>query len=452
MNDVDLTLSQKHLVLVFAYAPTGLGHLRVTEALYRGLAPEVNSILLRAQDSQGEFWHYVTSIMPGGPAFLEWSQKGLPELLFTKVYRFLLRSQTKTLYQQMSTILDERIELPKTVLVVATHFGLAHQLAQIKEALELDKWVKIILVVQVTDDTDQHIWYVPGADMIFVPSEKTKKALESYGKIHNLPPVRFEVLPYPITPALAEKLTAEQMQNKLAQLDKDSKSMIETAIPISGAAVGMDFSLILMDELHKLSARFRFCIISRYASYTQPFLAKLTERQFAELEVSPSTREIVDKYEDVYERKVISLEMTKPSEQAFKALFNPNQRGGSILLFAKPVGKQEYDNLDFLRRHGLIPLESEQKALWQKAARGLPSDGLGGEEVVQKAAHWRGIIIPHQPKHAAQFIWWCLNEGLFTAMAGSFIEARDYNHTDELGSDGVQKFWKKIAQLVKEVG
>ena len=82
----------------------------------------------------------------------------------------------------MCRLIEERFEPPKKILVVSTHFGLAHKLAVVKEKLKKEKGVEIILVVLVSDDTFQHIWYVDGADLLVVPSTFIKKKYAAYGE------------------------------------------------------------------------------------------------------------------------------------------------------------------------------------------------------------------------------------------------------------------------------
>lgn len=448
MNHSLSFLSQKSLVTIFAYAPAGLGHLRVTEALYHGLPSDVTPILLRSQDSSVTTLHYLTSISPWGQKLQEFFQQGLPEEIFTKFYRTFLRSKTKTLYQQISTLLDERVELPRTVLVVATHFGLAHQLAAIKTKISADKYVKIILIVQVTDDTTQHIWYVPGADLTLVPSEQTRQGLSAYAKKQGEKDFHCEVLPYPISPLLAESLSPEKYQQKIEQLDPQQDKTIHLSVPISGAGVGTDYASKLLDLLRHTSNCFFFHIVSRSASHTQKFLAEMLHRDCVELNVSPSTREIVDKYERLYQKKPISLEMTKPSEQAFKVLLSPRQVGGSILLLCHPVGLQEQDNLAFLRRHNFIPSLSQKKSLWEKSWQQI---SLPDEER-KNFRCWRGLEIPDDPQKAAVLIHYCLREGLFFIMMKDYLPPQDLQVSRELGSDGVKRFWQTVSAYVQEAG
>lgn len=442
-------LNQKSLVIIFAYAAAGLGHLRVTNALYHGLPPGITPLLLRTQDSAVTYMHRLTSIYPLGRKFLEWTQKGWPEEIFTRTYRWYLRNNNWMIHQQMSTILSERVELPKTVLIVATHFGLAHQLAALKARLEDEEKVKIYLVVQVTDDSPQRFWYVAGADIIFVPSEKTKEALEQYGRKSGLPPVRLEVLPYPVSPVLGENLTPDELGERRRQLDPSGKSNIHLALPVSGATVGLDFNTGFIDTLSKKSDRFIYQVVLKTSPDTKSFLNKMTTRQEVKLTVSPSTRDIVERYEELYAREVISLEVTKPSEQAFKTLLSPNQRGGAILLFAKPIGRQEYDNLDFLKRHELLPGLGDQKFLWEKSRREVALSSKEQAELLGKVRHWRGLILPENPIQAADFTWWCLKEGIFTLMTDP-VHQESGKWENEVGGDGVKRFWHQVAGLISE--
>ena len=440
--DKDLSvLKDKSLVLVFTYAPAGLGHLRVTDALYHGLPKDTVPILLGSQDKSISFLHRLTSIHPILRGVMEWTQRGLPEDIFTDFYRQYLRRRTRLIYEQLVTILDQRIDLPKTVLVISTHFGLAHQLAAIKEKIIQDKKIRLILIVVVTDDSPQHVWYVPGTDLTFVPSYKTKAALLDYGKKKGLEKIQIEVASYPLSPHFTQELSKEALRIRQDQLDASQKIPIEVSVPISGAAAGTDILTESVDSLFQRSTRFLFHMVARSTPYTQAFIRKMTERPYVKLHVSTNDREVVDGYEDIYKGNIISLEITKPSEQAFKALLSPKQRGGAVLLFTKPVGRQEYDNLEFLRRHMMIPNADEQKKLWEAAENNRPFN--------QIKKSWRGIILPESPKKTADFVWWCLKERIFSTMTTIFQPKKENNREDEeINPDGVRMIWEKVGQFI----
>ncbi len=444
MQDVEAILSQKSLVIILSYAPAGLGHLRVTDALYHGLPSGVTPVLLGSQDTSITFWHRLMSVHALGKMFMEWMQSGIREDILAFFYRQYLKSQTEILYRQLVTILDQRIDLPKTILVVATHPGLAHKLAVLKERIKKEKNLHVFLIVIDTDDSPQHVWYVDGADLTFVPSERTKAELLRFGKKYNLVPIQIEVAAYPVSPLLAKSLSESKLTERKNQLEIDEENQIQVAIPISGAAVGLDFVHQLVEQLSRKSLRFRFSIIVRSAFYTQKFITSMLSRNDAEIETSEHTREVVDKYIEVYQKHTISLEVTKPSEQAFKALLTPKQIGGSILLLTRPVGRQEYDNLYFLRRHNLVPLISESKILLEKAK----SENTNlDQKLLAEATTWRGLELPTEPADAAQFIWYCLGKGVFTQMLKSRVQPKVTDeHAHELSPYGVEKIWEKIAQ------
>lgn len=442
-------LADKSLLIIFTYSPTGLGHLRVTDALFHGLAKDASEpLLFNSQDASLVFLHRVMSVNPLIRRWAEWAQSGLTEDAMTAIYRFFVRSHTELLYNQMLTLISERYERPTRVLVIASHFGLAHQLAEIKQKLEMKMKIRMILVVQVTDDSPQHIWYVFGADLTFVPSEKTKEQLLQYGEQAKLPWIQIVVNAYPLSPVLNKTLANYEINRRIFQVDHSEKTPIEVIIPISGAAVGTDLFAILTDELHKKSSRFMFHVVCKIAPFTQKFIKEMTKRSYINLVLGTHDQEVVDAYERVYQQTIISLEITKPSEQSFKALLDCTKRSASILLFTEPVGRQEYDNLEFLRRHKLIPDKAELKQLW-KLAQNEQLTQTERTQWLRKAALWRGISLSEDPLAAANFIWWCLRNGIFTAMMTCKIkQSEDDPHKQELNSDGVKTFWKMVEALV----
>src|SRR5690606_35313791 len=152
--------------------------------------------------------------------------------------------------------------------IVSTHFGLNHQLASLKSKIEEEKHAKVILIVQVTDDSPQHIWYAPNADMIVAPSHSTREELLQYAKTTGLRETRIEVLPYPISPFLTKVLSKTEYKNRLDQLSYESDEPINFCVPISGAAVGMNYFTSLIDRLRLNSQRFNFEVVVKFSPNT----------------------------------------------------------------------------------------------------------------------------------------------------------------------------------------
>lgn len=441
------SLTSPNLLIVIAHAPAGLGHLRVADALYHGRPPGVAAVILGSQDKTMTWLHRFASVHTVARAIFEWLQYGWREGIFTAIYRYLLRSHTMLLETQLATLLAEHQPLPATVLVIATYMGLAHQFAAMKERFEKTHHVRLVIVVVVTDDTPLKIWAVAGADIIFVPSGSTKRRLETYHKrrepaLHT----QYVVSPYPVAPTFAQPLPREKFDERLRQLDSAQNATIHVAIPVSGAAVQLSYFSHYMDALKKGSDRlalhhsdgagFIFHIVAKEMLSTRTFLASMVGRPNVIVASSSVDRQVVDLYEQLYAKEIISLEVTKPSEQAFKALVDPTKRGGSILLFSDPVGRQEWDNLTFLERHGLVPKHAGTKRRWMFAEGANPPDS----EMLADAHHWRGLRLPSDPAQAAAFTLWCLRYGIFAAMA----DFAGYPKHPELASDGVGKFWEKV--------
>lgn len=404
-------LTSADTLVIFAQALAGLGHLRVTDALYRGLPDGAHSVLLGSEDKNITFIHNLTSRNVWLRRVVQYFETGQPQDVFASLYRTWLGSHTAGLTLQLTTILDRHPAIPKTVVVVATHFGLAHQIAAIKDAFQKKHNLRMYLFVVVTDDSPLHVWAVSGADAIVVPSEHTKQLLEAFHRASGINPSPYIRLPYMVSGRLALPLSAAGWESRKNQLSAGRVAR-HIAVPVSGAAVQLGFLADVITGLSAADERCFFHIVSKISPATRRFLAAMSTHSNVELMTSYSDREVVGLYEKLYEKEVIALEITKPSEQTFKALLTPKQRGGAVLLLSDPVGKQEEDNLDFLSRHGL---------LGRRAVR-LASDG----------------------KEAAVAIQSGLLKGEFAAMAA--LKALPDN--PELASDGIAQFWKMVEQTI----
>ncbi len=420
-------------LLVFTYAPAGLGHLRVTGALVKSKPKDLSYVLLGSNDKFMTSIHRFTSVNPVARKIFENSQYGLAEDIFTKIYVWVLRRSTQAMFSKLLEIIDEHPGVTE-LTVVATHFGMAHQIGEIKELITKQTGVKVNLVVQVTDDSSQHIWCIKGADITMVPSAQTKDELSEYAKQKKIE-FNCVVSPYPLSPLLIEKIPYKEGERSHA-FQKGENDQINIILPISGAAVGLSYHASLMNALDKLSNRFHFLVVAKRSSATRDFLMKISRMKWVELITGRNDNEVVRLYEKTYQENLIHIEITKPSEQAFKAMISPSLVGGSILLFTTPVGRQEFDNINFLKRHCLLPLGDKE------SGNNLISNG----ECIP-----RGIRLPSDPEVAAKFIMWCLEKGLFLKMSDSKFEYSPKSlMTGEINEKGAWLFWEelKIAKMV----
>jgi len=451
-----LSLTSSDTAIIFAQAPTGLGHLRVTKALYEAMPPACHGVLLTSQAETETWIHRITSVTPWGKWLFEYMQYGWRERLIAPLIRANLANNGDIVKSQLETIFEQYPHKPTTALIIATHFQLAHQIASIKREVSNNSGIKIILVVVVTDDSPQLAWVVPGADLTVVPSQETKNVLHRYAwehnKFHSLP---FIVSSYPVSPILSQQTSEHMHTLRLKQLDSDNTNVhIEVMVPISGAGTQQRFLLDLMATLNKEYMRFRFTTVMRRVNFTDQFAMLLETLPYIHMITSASQRETIDLYTGAYKRTPFAFEITKPSEQAFKCILTPKMNGGVIMLLSYPIGRQEYDNLDFLRRHRLIPTKEEQEILY-RLMDGCEADTLGKckaetnslllSRMRDKARRWRGMTLPRDPETASQFIHWCLTNRIFEAM-GRY--RRDV-HNLEVAADGASRFWKMIEEIVK---
>jgi hypothetical protein len=440
-------LTQRQHQIIFVSAPAGLGHLRVTHALFQRLPETVNPVVLGREDQSIQTLHRITSVQPVARGIFEWFQSGPFASQSNRLYRSSLRAQNGALYQELARLIDQRYEPLTEILVVATHFGLAHKVAAIKEKLQREKNITVRLAVIVTDDTFQHIWYVDGADVLVVPSAFIQKKYLEYG-IPFGGRERVEVLPYPMSQTLEKKLSAAEMKQKVNQVNPKSREAIQVSLPVSGAAVGIEFGLNLMNNLREKSERFRFHIVSKDAPYTKTFLGQITEKPGFEIHSAGTDRGVVEEYDRLLDQHVISLEVTKPSEQSFKAFFGTKLRGGAIMLFSEPVGQQELDNLAFLERTSLIPPQKINEQLWEMAAKNIPFDKKHAGEFLKAASRWRAIQLPRDAQQAADFIWWMQTNSVFSLMMVSNADfIRRDSSSKKTIEDSVDRFWNLVTSF-----
>jgi len=431
-------LTSPDTLIVLTFAKAGLGHLRVAFALMGGLPRGTNAVLFSSRDELTVGLHRISSTNPVIREVAEAFQRGILEDVFTTVYTRVLRRRAKDILPQVEAIIGAQKGIKK-VIFVSTHFGLAHQISLLKERLPLrssgspERRMEARLVVVVTDDSPQHAWYVPQADLVIVPSEVTKRELLRYGKHFEARP-RIEVVDYPLSLELGHELKRSKFKYKLKQADPKSRTKVKVSLPVSGAAVGLGFYAQLAVSLHELEPRFGFYITSRDSAYTKPFLDQMRKAEYSKVYSYKYDREVVTNYNKMIQKNTIAYEVTKPSEQTFKALYSPRQRGGVIMLFASPVGRQEYDNLWYLARNGLIPGKEDQEMLWRLSVSG----GHITKSLLKKARNWRGVRLLSSPQKSAQFVYWLMQEGVFLEMMKFSGEKR---------SSGVLALWKLVDSL-----
>ncbi|MFH1827312.1 MAG: hypothetical protein ABH812_02680 [bacterium] len=444
-------LNREDTLIIFTYANVGFGHLRVTDALSNELKNNSNSIFLSGEDKIVSFFHRITSIHPILTSVFVWLQSGKQENVMTYFYRNLLFLTARKLEKKLIDEINKAKNPVKRVVIVATHFSLAHQIARIREKIEKETNIQLFLFVQVTDDSPQHMWCVFGSDLIFVPSIKTKKALLLYSVKKGASPVNIKVIPYPIGYKLATKLTEEGYKKRLNQFDPKSKELIRIAIPISGAAVGMKYFIDFVTNLPIYIDRCNFHIILKKTPYTSLFINLFRKYSFVHLYWFKKDIEVIDGYEKEYKKITFGYEVTKPSEQAFKSLIGTDRVGGSILLLTNPVGRQEYDNLNFLRRLNLIANFEDQKFLWQASINNLKLDNERGRDILKKACLWRGIRLFKDPIKSVILIEWCLKQGVFKEMGNRIIDSeKDKLKNSQVRPDGVKQFWQSVEEYLKD--
>lgn len=418
-------------LFVFTTSPAGLGHIRVIDAIKDGKPSLITSVDLGVLDIHANRIHDLGSRIWFFRKLTEFYQTNkIAETIVTAFYSLYLMRHTSQIKKDFMGIAKEYPKFKKWV-VVSTHFALAHSISSAKKELERELGIKIYLCVVVTDDSPQKIWAVKESDITFVPSTYTKDRLQMF-----FPPEKREsvkAISFPIAPRLSYGLSTEEFQFVTNQLDPKQNTAPQIEIPISGAAVQMDFFQKFIETLCR--ENYSFTVIGQESLLTGMFFDTIRKLPRIQISVGTSSWQTVSFYEStLYQPNRPSIEITKPSEQSFKAILSPRQRGGLILLLTKPIGRQEYDNLNFLTRNGLIPTKGENDQI------------INAENItnwLEKAKTWRGIRLPGDPIKAANFVKKLKASGFLYNMLYTVIPEKD-----ELKDTGVAKIWEEIGKMI----
>lgn len=429
------------IMIIMTTAPTGLGHIRVTKALKDALPLNIRIEIMGLASSRIQFLHRITSTSTIGRILMEFMQTNpIAEEVLTRIYRKELRTKTRSVSNRIKELVLRRRPKPKLVVIVSTHMSLAHQIAAIKKRLGKELGVKIFLAVVVTDDSPQKLWAVYGADLITVPSIETKHGISDYIRRIDKKVPEVEVVPYPLAPVFYQNLSDDEYMNRTKQVQPSTDTPIKVLLPISGAATQLSYFKDLITRLIKKSNT-RITIVSRESKHTNAFLEWAMREPHIEVIADIIDRDVVESYESILSQEIFSIEITKPSEQSFKSLLAPNKKGGVILCFSGPIGRQEYDNLRFLQKNKLIPTNEENKMIIDilNTKKEIPN------EIVKKAKRWRGIILSKNPNEAAKQILALRRSGLFLEM----MKYKNANIDLTLKDDGAEKFWEVVWNKVK---
>lgn len=431
------------VMVVLTTSPAGLGHVRVSEALRGGLG-DARAEIIGLESPATQFLHRMASRDPFLQRLMEFVQNNpLVEGQFTKIYRSRLRQQGSEAYGRLVELVKRRRPKPAVLIILATHFSLAHQVAAVKERLARELRLCVALAVVVTDDSPQQVWGVLDADFLFVPSLTTKEGLERYLTTlqGNIPEAI--VVPYPVSADFCKRLTVSEYRERQAQVSPRLTQKMKIVIPISGAAVQLTFFEQFISALGKGGSS-EITVISRESAYTKHFLAWCQSQPSVRVVAERHDREVVASYEREYREGVFAVEVTKPSEQSFKALNTPRQRGGVVLLFSEPIGRQEYDNLAFLARHELLPSPRDRLRLERFLRFG--ERRLIDQPFLTRAERWRGLMLPTSGWEAGMAIEKLRRSGILAAM----VDFTGYMEHAELRGDGVKQIWKILAAKVGE--
>ncbi len=426
--------------IIITTAPTGLGHIRVTNALLAGLPEGTTAHVMGIQDESISFTYHLISTNYYLRKILEFTQtNSTAERIVTPLLTYMHVQKIEETIDQIQKIITT--DNPDKLVIVSTHAFIAQKIARIIRHKRIT--LPIYHAVIVTDDSPQRFWMVE-AETIFVPSIQTKEKLTALFNMDHRSVPQIVVEPYPINPKYFQKLDPAILYNKIEQVTPQNPQKARISIPVSGAAVQLDYYKTLIDELTCEKIRteyreFKFSVTTREGNYTKPFIEYFRDNPEVVFHIGANDFQTVQLYDKLFEQlNPPSLEITKPSEQCFKVLTTPDTIGGPILLLTEPVGRQEYDNLNYLKRFGFLPNDERQQQLNEYLCTTQCPLTPGPFE--NEAHTWRALQLPVNPIKAAQFLTNAFKAGIFLAMQNY----KTYTETEELSPHGVERIWKNI--------
>lgn len=426
-------------IIVFTTSPTGLGHIRVTNSLIDGLPKATPYHIIGIQDPAIEGVYRLISTNTFLRESMEFFQTNeVAEKLQTKLFTLYEHNNIERTKTELENIIKKNPQAKK-IVIVSTHAQLARRIQKIIDLKLIP--LPIFHTVIVTDDSPQRLWAVC-ASLVVVPSQKTMEKLSQLFVCDRLHKGEIIVAPYPINPALTQILTPSGTRDRFEQLCATCNESTRVCIPVSGAAVQLDYMETLIHNLiatNGKTIRFSFDVVTKSAPYTKKFIQ--TVKQYPEVTIykGQSNAETVEQYDKLYQSPhPPSIEITKPSEQCFKVQAQPNLKGGVIMLLTQPVGRQEYDNLDYLERFGFLPTRQIHSQLWYQLEHNIPITNF------EQFQHYRALMLPSNPKRAAQLI----KQGLVKKLFETMYNYQPYEENYQISPFGVEKIWQLISERV----
>ena len=424
-------------LIIFTTSPTGLGHIRVTNALIKGLPKELPYHTIGINDSVIEGFYRLISTNWLLRETMEYFQTNqTAEKLQTQLFTWYEHNNTSCTTTELQNIIKANPQTKK-VVIISTHAQLARRIQKIIEQKIIQ--IPIFHTVIVTDDSPQRLWAVCSS-LVIVPSHKTLQELTKTFVCDRLHKGEIIVAPYPINPKLTEELSESSLTDRRKQLCATCEESTRICIPISGAAVQLKYLQTLITSLIEQNGskiRFSFDIITKEAPYTTNFIHTIKQNPEVTIHKSQTNTKTVEIYDQLYESThPPSIEITKPSEQCFKVLTSPKTKGGVLLLLTQPVGRQEYDNLNYLERNGFLPTKDFHTRLWKTMESDITMLDY------KPLSAYRALMLPSDPKRTANLIKLCLQNKVFEAM----YDYTGYEENYQLSPHGVERIWQLISE------
>ena len=362
------------------------------------------------------------------------------------------------------------------VIFIYTHPDPAYIAGFYKHQLETKHGVKITNVLVMTDHfpaNPQFIWNLIDMDLIVAPDELTakltEKQLEYWAKImkprrldRNAHLPKVVVSGFPQEPLYQQPINPNII-NRQEQLDPKYEGPINIAIPLGGASPQMSFLADTILSLKKLIPQIKpWTLFKKHTKQSDEIFVEKMHQAGATVETVQDNFQLVTRLCDNFNSDTLpALLIVKPGELSNLALFDPQQKGGVILLFTQPVGDQEVQNIHFLQSESggcVMPNDRKNQQLIQFLLKIADQSQLEISESEQlsfirkSANNWRGLSLPKKPNDAAKFIFALRKFGILAVMSKyQKPENLDIQMHPGMSDHGSSDFFYKLNAVYEEL-
>lgn len=320
----------------------------------------------------------------------------------------MLRNHPESNPDAVSQIFQKELKSPDNSWLVFTNADVAqaYARAKIKNPDHAFKEAKSIVVVTDNFPINIHLFWLIPCDYLVVPNQETLasaySALTYWDKMWpGQKPPKIVVNSFPIHPTHEEAMPTELQKNRRQALDSYDFTKPQAAFLLGGASVQAEYMQILVKQscwwLQPYS-------VLRNHIQTRSLQDAITSVPKGRVDLVSDNNALIQALNQRMSENPPDIIVVKPGELSNLARLPTDSRGGGQLFFTHPVGNQEKQNIEYLRRKGLMLSEFDGQKLIQDFKGKTPTSPGKILYWSSQSRRLRAIRLPDDPYQAARFM------------------------------------------------